>query len=55
MRALENVFVCERGRKGASKQLMDWCSLFFFFLDRDTFKYVLANERVVMLPIFIAG
>lgn len=22
--------VCERGRKGASKQLMVWCSLFFF-------------------------
>lgn len=27
---LENVCVYERGRKGASKQLMDWCSLFFF-------------------------
>lgn len=34
MRAFRGIGKCvcvyERGRKGASKQLMDWCSLFFF-------------------------
>lgn len=24
------VYMCERGREGVSKQLMDWCALFFF-------------------------
>lgn len=47
MRAFRGIGKCvcvyERGRKGASKQLMDWCSLLFFsflLLGRDTFTYV---------------